>query len=94
MSAIDDKRHSATNCSTTKRTASANSTTRCRAGGSTASTSRSLFAAAYLLNYHVLARPLIGHAGMVAEYQAEHRSGDAACRIRAQAGGGRRRSWR
>jgi cytochrome c oxidase cbb3-type subunit 3 len=30
-----------------------------------------LFAALYLVNYHVLPRPLVGHAGMVAEYQAE-----------------------
>ena len=30
-----------------------------------------LFAAAYLVNYHVLPRPLVGRAGMVAEYQAE-----------------------
>jgi cytochrome c oxidase cbb3-type subunit III len=30
-----------------------------------------VFAAAYLLNYHVLPRPVVGHAGMVAEYQAE-----------------------
>src|SRR4051812_41531057 len=29
------------------------------------------FAAAYLVNYHLLARPLIGHAGMIAEYQAD-----------------------
>jgi cytochrome c oxidase cbb3-type subunit 3 len=29
------------------------------------------FAAFYLVNYHLLPRPLIGHAGMVAEYQAE-----------------------
>lgn len=29
------------------------------------------FAALYLVNYHVLPRPLFGHAGMVAEYQAE-----------------------
>ena len=29
------------------------------------------FAAAYLVNYHLLPRPLYGHAGMVAEYQAE-----------------------
>lgn len=29
------------------------------------------FAAVYLVNYHVLPRPLFGHAGMVAEYQAE-----------------------
>jgi cytochrome c oxidase cbb3-type subunit 3 len=30
-----------------------------------------LFAAAYLVNYHVLARPVIGQPGMIAEYQAE-----------------------
>jgi cytochrome c oxidase cbb3-type subunit III len=30
-----------------------------------------LFAAAYLVNYHVLPRPLVGHAGMIAEYQAD-----------------------
>lgn len=29
------------------------------------------FAAIYLVNYHVLPRPLFGRAGMVAEYQAE-----------------------
>jgi len=29
------------------------------------------FAALYLVNYHVLPRPLVGHKGMVAEYQAE-----------------------
>ena len=29
------------------------------------------FAALYLVNYHVLPRPLFGHKGMVAEYQAE-----------------------
>jgi cytochrome c oxidase cbb3-type subunit III len=29
------------------------------------------FAAIYLLNYHVLPKPLFGRAGMVAEYQAE-----------------------
>jgi cytochrome c oxidase cbb3-type subunit 3 len=29
------------------------------------------FAAFYLVNYHVLPRPLIGRAGMVAEYEAE-----------------------
>jgi cytochrome c oxidase cbb3-type subunit 3 len=29
------------------------------------------FAALYLLNYHVLPKPLFGHQGMVAEYQAE-----------------------
>ena len=30
-----------------------------------------VFAALYLVNYHVLPRPLFGHQGMVAEYQAE-----------------------
>jgi cytochrome c oxidase cbb3-type subunit 3 len=30
-----------------------------------------VFAAFYLVNYHVLPRPLFGRAGMVAEYQAE-----------------------
>ena len=29
------------------------------------------FAAFYLVNYHVMPRPLVGHAGMLAEYQAE-----------------------
>jgi cytochrome c oxidase cbb3-type subunit 3 len=29
------------------------------------------FAALYLVNYHLLPRPLIGHAGMIAEYQAD-----------------------
>jgi cytochrome c oxidase cbb3-type subunit III len=29
------------------------------------------FAAFYLVNYHVLPRPLVGRAGMVAEYEAE-----------------------
>ena len=30
-----------------------------------------VFALAYLVNYHVLPKPLVGHAGMIAEYQAE-----------------------
>jgi cytochrome c oxidase cbb3-type subunit 3 len=30
-----------------------------------------VFAAVYLVNYHVLPRPVFGRAGMVAEYQAE-----------------------
>ena len=30
-----------------------------------------LFAAVYLVNYHVLATPLIGQPGMIAEYEAE-----------------------
>jgi cytochrome c oxidase cbb3-type subunit 3 len=30
-----------------------------------------VFSAAYLVNYHLLPRPLVGRAGMVAEYQAE-----------------------
>lgn len=29
------------------------------------------FAVAYMVNYHLLPRPVIGHSGMVAEYQAE-----------------------
>src|SRR3954467_118126 len=28
------------------------------------------FAIVYLVNYHVLPKPLVGHAGMIAEYQA------------------------
>ena len=60
---------SATNCSTTRPTASASSTTPCRAGGCTASTSRSSFAVAYLVNYHVLPTPFVGAASLAAEYQ-------------------------
>jgi cytochrome c oxidase cbb3-type subunit III len=30
-----------------------------------------IFSAIYLVNYHVLPKPLFGHKGMVAEYQAE-----------------------
>ena len=60
-----------TSCSITKPTAFASSTTRCRAGGCMASTSRSLFAVGYLVNYHVLPEPLFGQASMIAEYQAE-----------------------
>src|SRR3954462_8397031 len=30
-----------------------------------------IFAVVYLVNYHLLPRPLLGHAGLVAEYQAE-----------------------
>src|SRR5690349_17294694 len=30
-----------------------------------------VFAALYLVNYHLLPRPVIGHAGMIAEYEAE-----------------------
>lgn len=30
-----------------------------------------LFAVAYMVNYHVLPTPLMGHGGMVAEYEAE-----------------------
>jgi cytochrome c oxidase cbb3-type subunit 3 len=29
------------------------------------------FAAGYLINYHMLPRPIFGHAGMIAEYQAD-----------------------
>jgi cytochrome c oxidase cbb3-type subunit 3 len=39
-----------------------------------------IFAVAYLVNYHLLPRPLIGQAGMVAEYQAEL---EAAARVAA-----------
>jgi cytochrome c oxidase cbb3-type subunit 3 len=39
-----------------------------------------LFAGAYLVNYHVLPRPLVGQAGMIAEYQAEV---EAAARLNA-----------
>ena len=30
-----------------------------------------LFAVVYLVNFHLLPKPLVGHAGMIAEYQAE-----------------------
>ncbi len=33
-----------------------------------------VFSAVYLVNYHVLPRPLVGRAGMVAEYDAEVRA--------------------
>lgn len=44
-------------------------------------------AAAYLLNYHVLAQPLVGHAGMKAEYDAEVRAAAGAKTSRRPADG-------
>ena len=35
------------------------------------------FGAAYLVNYHLLARPVVGRAGMIAEYQAELQAASA-----------------
>jgi cytochrome c oxidase cbb3-type subunit III len=37
-----------------------------------------VFAAAYLVNYHVLPHPLVGQAGMVAEYEAELKAAERA----------------
>src|SRR3954452_20584662 len=47
------------------------------------------FAIVYLVNYHVLPKPLVGHAGMIAEYQAdlEAASRTAALRPAAAHGG-------
>jgi len=45
-------------------------------------------AVVYMLNYHVLARPLVGHAGSIAEYNAEVAAAKAAGATRARAGGG------
>ena len=45
-------------------------------------------AVAYMLNYHVLARPLVGHAGSIAEYNAEIAAAKAAGAARRRAGGG------
>ena len=44
------------------------------------------FAAFYLVNYHVLPRPLIGRAGMVAEYEAEVEAASRAAAARPHAG--------
>ena len=44
------------------------------------------FAVVYLVNYHVLAKPLVGHDGSAAEYQAE--MAEAARRSDSTAGGG------
>jgi hypothetical protein len=46
------------------------------------------FAVAYLVNYHVLPTPLVGKAGMIAEYEAEV---EAAARRSAQVRGHHRR---
>jgi cytochrome c oxidase cbb3-type subunit 3 len=43
-----------------------------------------VFAALYLVNYHVLPRPLFGHAGMVAEYEAELEAASRAAAARPQ----------
>jgi cytochrome c oxidase cbb3-type subunit III len=47
-----------------------------------------VFAAFYLVNYHLLPRPLIGHAGMVAEYQAELEAASRATAARPHAAKG------
>ena len=44
-----------------------------------------VFAALYLVNYHVLPRPLFGRAGMVAEYQAELEAASRVAASRPQA---------
>jgi cytochrome c oxidase cbb3-type subunit 3 len=40
------------------------------------------FAAIYLVNYHVLPKPLFGHQGMVAEYEAEEEAASRAAASR------------
>jgi cytochrome c oxidase cbb3-type subunit III len=47
-----------------------------------------VLAVVYMLNYHVLATPLVGKAGMAAEYNAEVAAARAAGAARAKAGGG------
>ena len=44
------------------------------------------FAAAYLVNYHVLAKPIVGQKGMVAEYQAEMQAASRLQKPKASAG--------
>jgi cytochrome c oxidase cbb3-type subunit 3 len=44
-----------------------------------------VFAAVYLVNYHVLPRPVFGRAGMVAEYQAELEAASREAAARPQA---------
>jgi cytochrome c oxidase cbb3-type subunit 3 len=44
-----------------------------------------VFAAIYLVNYHVLSRPLFGRAGMVAEYEAELQAASRAAATRPHA---------
>jgi cytochrome c oxidase cbb3-type subunit III len=43
------------------------------------------FACAYMLNYHVLAKPLVGKGGMIAEYQAEVLAAEALAAARGPA---------
>jgi cytochrome c oxidase cbb3-type subunit 3 len=43
------------------------------------------FAFVYMLNYHVLAKPLVGKPGMIAEYQAEVLAAEAAAGARGPA---------
>ena len=45
-----------------------------------------VFAVVYMVNYHVLPAPLWGHAGMVAEYEAELRAAPAPVAVRAGTG--------
>lgn len=47
-----------------------------------------ILGALYLVNYHVLATPLVGKAGMVAEYNADVAAANAARAARAGTGGG------
>ena len=47
-----------------------------------------VFAAAYIANYHVLPKPLIGYAGMVAEYQAALEAAPRPAAASAAAGAG------
>ena len=47
-----------------------------------------VLAVVYLFNYHLLATPLVGKAGMVAEYNADVAAARAAGAARAAAGGG------
>ena len=44
-----------------------------------------VFAAVYLVNYHVLPRPVFGRAGMVAEYEAELEAASREAAARPQA---------
>ena len=47
-----------------------------------------VFAAAYMINYHLLPRPLLGYAGMVAEYQAALEAAPRPTAAPPSAGGG------
>jgi cytochrome c oxidase cbb3-type subunit 3 len=46
-----------------------------------------VIAVAYMFNYHVLAQPLVGKPGMVAEYDADVKAAGAANAARARSGG-------